>query len=104
MVITAAQAVAVEETGTATDESPTGQSPRWPQIVQTWLETWATARAIPQQTTPGIPVIFNHTWSHVLDPTTHIKMYMWDVNVRTPMAALVGDVQLQCSGQYLQGA
>ncbi len=49
------------------------------QIIQTWLETQAYARATPQASGPGIDITFDHSWSHVLDPSVHIVAYRWNV-------------------------
>ena len=50
------------------------------QIVQTWLEAQALARATPQSTGPGIPVTFDHSWSHILDPLTSLTRFRWNVD------------------------
>ncbi len=49
------------------------------QIIQTWLETQAWARATPLAAGPGIDITFDHAWSHVLDPSVHIVRYRWNV-------------------------
>jgi hypothetical protein len=49
------------------------------QIIQSWLETTAVARANPQLTGPGVEVTFDHSWSHVLDPAVTITNYKWNV-------------------------
>jgi hypothetical protein len=49
------------------------------QIVQTWLEAQAMARANPQSTGPGIPVTFDHSWSHILDPNITLSRFRWNV-------------------------
>jgi streptogramin lyase len=52
------------------------------QIVQTWLEAQALARATPQQTGPRVPVEFDHSWSYILDPAVKIVQYRWDKDSR----------------------
>ena len=49
------------------------------QIIQSWLETTAVARATPQLTGPGVEITFDHSWSHVLDPGVTITRYQWNV-------------------------
>jgi hypothetical protein len=49
------------------------------QIVQTWLEAQALARATPQSTGPGIDVTFDHSWSHILDPAATLTRFRWNV-------------------------
>ena len=49
------------------------------QIIQTWLETQAWARATPAEAGPGIDITFDHSWSHVLDPDVEIVRYRWNV-------------------------
>ncbi len=49
------------------------------QIVQTWLETQALARATPQETGPGIDITFDHSWSHILDPAVTLTRFRWNV-------------------------
>ncbi|MEE2758177.1 MAG: PKD domain-containing protein, partial [Myxococcota bacterium] len=49
------------------------------QMIQTWLEAQAMARANPQSTGPGIPVTFDHSWSHILDPLVTLTRFRWNV-------------------------
>ncbi|MAD61262.1 MAG: hypothetical protein CMH49_07115 [Myxococcales bacterium] len=49
------------------------------QIVQTWLEVWAYARAFPEFISPGGVVTFDHSWSYTLDPSVNIFNYKWNV-------------------------
>ena len=49
------------------------------QVVQTWLEAQALARATPQETGPGIDIIFDHSWSHILDPAVTLTRFRWNV-------------------------
>jgi hypothetical protein len=49
------------------------------QIVQTWLEVWAYARAFPEFISPGAEVTFDHSWSYTLDPSVNIFNYKWNV-------------------------
>ena len=49
------------------------------QIVQTWLEVWAYARAFPEFISPGGLVTFDHSWSYTLDPSVNIFNYKWNV-------------------------
>ena len=37
------------------------------------------ARANPQSTGPGIPVTFDHSWSHILDPAITLTRFRWNV-------------------------
>ncbi|MCA9540763.1 MAG: hypothetical protein KC620_17810, partial [Myxococcales bacterium] len=63
------------------------------QIIQTWLETQAWARATPQQAGPGIDITFDHSWSHVLDPTVSIVRYRWNVIDRPGDNGIVWDFE-----------
>ena len=49
------------------------------QIVQTWLEVWAYARAFPEFISPGAEVTFDHSWSYTLDPSVNVFNYKWNV-------------------------
>ncbi len=49
------------------------------QILQSWLETFAYARAYPQQISPNTEVTFDHSWSYTLDPSVTIIEYKWNV-------------------------
>ena len=49
------------------------------QVVQTWLEVWAYARAFPEFISPGGVVTFDHSWSYTLDPSVNIFNYKWNV-------------------------
>lgn len=49
------------------------------QVIQTWLEVWAYARAFPEFISPGGEVTFDHSWSYTLDPSVNIFNYQWNV-------------------------
>ena len=49
------------------------------QMIQTWLEVWAYARAFPEFISPGAAVTFDHSWSYTLDPSVNIFNYKWNV-------------------------
>ena len=49
------------------------------QVVQSWLEVWAYARAYPELIGPGAAVTFDHSWSYTLDPSVNIFDYKWNV-------------------------
>lgn len=49
------------------------------QVIQTWLEVWAYARAFPEFISPGGAVTFDHSWSYTLDPSVNIFNYKWNV-------------------------
>ena len=48
------------------------------QIVQSWLEAQAFARATPQESGPGIDITFDHSLSHVLDPSVSLTRFRWN--------------------------
>jgi hypothetical protein len=49
------------------------------QIIQSWLEVWAYARAFPELVSPGAEVTFDHSWTYTLDPSVNIVSYKWNV-------------------------
>ncbi len=49
------------------------------QIIQSWLEVSAYARAIPELAGPGIDITFDHSWSYVLDPGVTMETFRWNV-------------------------
>ena len=49
------------------------------QIIESWLEVQPYGRASPQSAGPGIDIIFDHSFTYLLDPTTTITAYRWNV-------------------------
>jgi hypothetical protein len=70
------------------------------QIIQSWLETTAVARATPQLTGPGVEVTFDHSWSHVLDPGVTITRYQWNVIDYPDGLDLNGDGDFTDEGEH----
>ncbi len=49
------------------------------QIIQSWLEVSAYARATPELAGPGIDITFDHSWSYILDPIVTMSVFRWNV-------------------------
>ena len=49
------------------------------QIIQSWLEVSAYARATPELAGPGIDITFDHSWSYILDPIVTMSAFRWNV-------------------------
>ncbi len=49
------------------------------QMLQSWLEVFAYARAFPQRISPQEAVTFDHSWSHSVSSDVGITLYQWDV-------------------------
>ena len=64
------------------------------QIIQSWLEAVAVARAIPQLAGPGIDITFDHAWSYVQDPDVAIDRYCWKVAGDPPAPGQADQVAL----------
>lgn len=49
------------------------------QMIQSWLEVFAYARATPMAISPNTEVVFDHSWSYTLDSSVRIVEYKWNV-------------------------
>ncbi len=49
------------------------------QIIQSWLEVQAYARATPEGAGPGIDITFDHSFTYILDPAVTVREYRWNV-------------------------
>ena len=54
------------------------------QIIQSWLEAVAYARATPELAGPGIPITLDHAWSFIQDPSITLTRYCWKVEGNAP--------------------
>jgi MYXO-CTERM domain-containing protein len=57
------------------------------QIIQSWLEAVAYARATPELAGPGVDITFDHSWSYLQDPSVTLDQYCWQVSGEAPIGA-----------------
>ena len=70
------------------------------QIIQSWLEVSAYARATPELSGPGIDITFDHSWSYVLDPGVTMDVFRWNVIDYPDGLDLNGDEDFDDAGEH----
>ena len=70
------------------------------QIIQSWLEVSAYARATPELSGPGIDITFDHSWSYILDPIVTMETFRWNVIDYPRGLDLNGDRDFDDEGEF----